>query len=53
MAISEDDQAGMQNRVGLLFQIVNGPTYFGILNAIDLCERHFSVLVRFNLSFST
>jgi len=31
-----DDQAGMQNRIGLLFQIVNGPTYFGIMNAIDL-----------------
>ncbi|KAL5269361.1 hypothetical protein ACHWQZ_G003001 [Mnemiopsis leidyi] len=32
----KDDQAGMQNRIGLLFQIVNGPTYFGIMNAVDL-----------------
>eukprot|EP00116_Pleurobrachia_bachei_P010550 sb/3470812/ len=33
----KNDQASMQNRVGLLFQIANGPTYFGIMNAVDLC----------------
>ena len=37
-----DDQAGMQNRIGLLFQIVNCPTYSVITNAVDLCKFMFN-----------
>jgi hypothetical protein len=38
------DQSGVQNRIGLIYQLITGAAFVGMLNAVAMCMLFCSIM---------